>query len=364
MMVPQLKETVSQFSSIDDLLGDSRTRFFGAGFRLVQHEVIDVQLDPSTNTARASAKLEYPASWSTKKSKELQPHLSTLDAFIIGAQLCEAYVRTAYGIEGEAADRLWVARSSLRPSNTPTTDLSAVAAGCKLVKTESSPRSICGNLSSFTVQVGSIGLEFVIDHPISVASKAQVQWANINDLLGPPEERYFGSAYMATQLVLRDINFDANGERVQALLDLEDPPGLPKLRGMGAAYFPFVSHANVIVGVAQLAQALLYRHDNVSRDSSHNLWMRKVVLDSPFPESARRGLLAETWSTKLTLLPIKDTTWRSGSFVLVVPGVVGEYNLAHQLPAAQAQATKAAQATARTDTLSCVSTDNEKEGPR
>ncbi len=243
MRVPISNKTVSRFSSIDEILGDSRTRFFGAGFRLVRHEVVDVDVDPLGKTARASARIEYPAAWSTKKSRELQPHLSTLDAATIGAQLCEAYVRTANAIEGEAADRMWLARTTLRPSNTPTTDLTAVPASCTLVNTESAPDSLCGHLSSFTAQVGSIGLAFVVDHPIGAVGDAAAHWADIAEILGPAEERYFGSAYMATQVVLSDIEFDESGERVRALLDLEDPPERPTLRGMGASYFPFVSTA-------------------------------------------------------------------------------------------------------------------------
>ena len=325
----------SRFSSIDELLGDSRGRFFGAGYRLVRHEVTGAVVDPAARTTRASARIEYPAAWSIKQTGELKPHLSTLDAFVLGAQLCEAHVRTAFGIDGDAADRLWLAYTGLKPSNTPTLDLAAVPARCTLLKTERAPGSLCGHLSSFAAQVGSIGLEFVIDHPMGTPREGAASWANLDELLGPPEERYYGSAYMATQVVLREIELDSTGERVRALIDLEDPPELPRLRGMGAAYFPFVSGPDVVIGFAQLAQALMYRYDGVTRDVSHNLWMRRVALHSGAPVGTRRGLPGETWSTKLSLLPIKDTRWRSGSFALTVPGVTGEYNLAHQLPTAQ-----------------------------
>jgi hypothetical protein len=326
-------ENVLRFSSIDELLGDSRTRFFGAGFRLVKHQVGDVEVDPRGQTARAVAKIDYPATWSIKKSGDLQPHLSTLDAFTIGAQLCEAYVRTAYGVDGGAADRMWLSRTMLKPSNAPTLDLAAVPASCTLLKTESASDSLCGHLSSFTAKIGSMALEFVIDHPIERLSQETESWGDIAELLGPSERRYFGSGYMATEVVLRDIELFGSGERVRAIMDLVDPPETPPLRGMGAAYAPFVSSANVIVGVAQLAQALMYRYDDISREVSHNLWMRRVVLDSRVPVNMRHGLIAETWSTKMSLLPVKETMWRSGNFALTVPGIIGEYNLAHQLPA-------------------------------
>jgi hypothetical protein len=316
-------------SSIDELLGDSRTRFFGAGFRRVRHKVTDVVVDTSKKTVYASAKIDYPASWSTKKSRELKPHLSSLDALAIGAQLCEVFVRTAFGIEGSAADRLWLSRSSFKAGN-PTTHLAAVPVSGTLVETRSAPDSLCGHLSSFTAQVGSIGLEFTIDHPIVDDRDIVARWADITDILGPPESRHFGSAYAATQLDLRDIEFDA--DRAGALLHLEEPAGDGRLHGMGAAYFPFVSPANTIVGMAQLAQAMLYHYDNISRDVSHNLWMRKIVLEHPKPAVAGRGLRVATWGTKMSLVSIKDAMWRTGSFALSMPGILGTYTLAHQLP--------------------------------
>jgi hypothetical protein len=322
--------TRPSISSIDELLGDSRTRFFGAGFRLVRHEVTDLVVDTSQKTVRANARIDYPASWSAKKSRELKPHLSSLDALTIGAQLCEVLVRTAFGIEGDAADRLWLSSSSFKAGNNPTTDLAVVPASCTLVETKSAPDSLCGHRSSFTAQVASIGLEFAIDHPIVDTRNVVACWADVKDVLGPPENRYFGSAYAVTQLDLRDIKLDT--ERVNALLDLEELGGR-RLHGMGAAYFPFVSPANMIVCMGQLSQAMLYHYDNISRDVSHNLWMRKIVLEHPMPAVAGRGLHVATWSTKMSLVSIKEAMWRTANFALTMPGIVGTYTLAHQLPA-------------------------------
>jgi hypothetical protein len=332
MSVASPKRAGHRYSSIDEILGDSTSRFFGSGFRSVRHEVVEVSVDTGERAARARARIEYPPGWSSKNSRELQPHLSSLDALTIGAQVCEVYVRSAYGIRGGAADRLWLARSTQKPSNTPTTDLTAVPVTAALLWTQAAPDSLCGHLSSFNVQVGSIGLELVIDHPIVQPSDTTASWAAISEVLGAPESRYFGSAYAATQLGLNDIEFDAGLERVRAVLDLQEPPGGPALRGMGAAYFPFVSPANTIVGIAQLAQAMLYLYDDISREVSHNLWMRKITLDHPRPAAAGPGLQVQTWATKMSLLSIKGVSWRSGSFALTMPGIDGTYNLAHQLP--------------------------------
>jgi hypothetical protein len=322
-------EARSGFSSIDELLGDAKTRFFGAGFRMVRQELFDISVDTVERTACGSGTIQYPAAWSTKKTRELKPHLSSLDALMIGAGLAEVYLRSAFAIEGSAADRMWLTRCTLKAGSNPTLDLANVPAMCTLVDTKRSASSLCGYVSSFAVQVGSIGLELAIDHPLVQLRNVAERWSDVNEVLGPPESRYFGSAYAATELRLHQLEFQA--DRAQALLDQEEPAP-PKLQGMGAAYAPFVSAANTIVGIAQLAQALLYLYDNISREVSHNLWMRKIALEHPRPVRSGRDMPVETWSTKMSLLSIKDAMWRTGSFALAMPGVTGTYTLAHQLP--------------------------------
>jgi hypothetical protein len=205
-----------------------------------------------------------------------------------------------------------------------------VPSQCTLLSTKRDEDSLCGYVSSFSAQIGSLGLELTVDHSLSQVRNTTARWDDIRELLGPPEERHFGYAYAPTELHLRDIEFD--GDRARAVLDLEEPNPRVKLHGMGAAYYPFVSPANTIVGIAQLAQAMLYSYDNITREVSHNLWMRKIAIEHKTPVRAGRGLHVQTWSTKMSLLSIKDALWRTGSFALSMPGVVGSYTLAHQLP--------------------------------
>jgi avirulence D protein (AvrD) len=110
----KVQGAVSRFSTIDELLGDSHTRFFGSGFRRVRHAIVNVEISPQGRGVSAVARIAYPAAWSTKKDRELQPHLRTLDAFIIGVQLCEAYIRTVYGLGDNAVERINMAIRQLR----------------------------------------------------------------------------------------------------------------------------------------------------------------------------------------------------------------------------------------------------------
>lgn len=320
-----------RYASIDQTLGDAKGRFFGAGFRQVRQTVREVHIDAGAKEVRASATIVYPSTWS-KKRHSIQPHLSTIDAYIIGAQLCEMYLREAYGIDAQSSRRIWLRRCVLKAGSTPTLDLQAVPVHFTLTRTERQKDSLCGYLSSFTGRVGAMGVEFVIDHPMAAVTDRVARYANATDLLGPPEQRYFGSAYTETDVGLYDVELDPQENRARARLTLENASRLAELRGMGAAYVPFVSGLNAIVSVAQLAQALLYHYDDVSREASNNLWMRKVCLNTLAPVEPSLAMPVETWSTKSSLLPIKDTLWRASNFAVTLPGLHAEYSLAHQLP--------------------------------
>lgn len=353
---------VSRYSSIDVLLGESQTRFFGAGYRSIRRQVSNVALDARAGTVEASAAIRYPAAWSTKRERELQPHLSSIDALALAAQLAETYLRVAYGVEGGAADSLWIERCLFKPGQTPTTDLERVAVRCALLDTQSVPDSLFGHRSRFAVRVGTISVELSVEHQVVTQRDIEARWGDIEDVLGPAEASYYGSAYTADRLALSDVEFDKSGERVAGTLDVEPPANGVKLTGMGAAYYPFVSELTTIVSVAQLAQALLYRYDGVTREQSNNLWMRKILLVSPRPVAATRDLHVETWSTKMSLLPVKDGVWRSGNFELALPGVTGEYTLAHLLPAsAGLSAAMVREAGARGQKTKAASRRGEKE---
>jgi hypothetical protein len=323
------------FSSIDDLLGDSRTRFFGAGYRLIRRHISDVTLDTRESGVEANAAIEYPSDWSKKKNRELQPHLSSLDALAIAAQLAETYLRTVFGVEGTAADRLRIERCSLKPGPTPTTELDQIATRCTFVGVDAPVDGASWQRSHFSARVGTIGVELCIGHPLASPREIRAKWARLEELLGPSGKSYYGAAHAQTDLAISDVAFDRTGKRVSANLDMRPPAGLTGLAGMGAAYYPFVSEMTAIVSVAQLAQALLYRYDNLTREQSNNLWMRKIVIVSHNPAPASRDIHVETWSTKMTLLPVKDGVWRTGNFEMAMPGMTAEYTLAHQLPATE-----------------------------
>jgi hypothetical protein len=322
-------DVATRFASIDTLLGEASTRFFGEGYRHITRSIRDVVVSSEPPSVRATASIHYPKSWSTKRDRELRPHLSSIDAVSIAALLCDVFLRSVFA-DAEAAKSCWIERCALKSGKSATMDLDRVAATTTLVRTEpsSSPERY---RSHFTSNVGSLVVELTINHPIAERRDVNREWSDIEDVLGDLGNHYYGAAFAASRLGLMDIELD-DRHGLTARLDIDSPLASRQLLGLGADYYPFVSQMTTIVGIAQLAQVLLYRIDGIERSQSNNLWMRKICLESTHPAPAGRGLRVATRAVKSSVLPIAGSPWRTADFVTSLPGIQGTYTLAHQLP--------------------------------
>jgi len=223
MSLRSLHAENSRYSSIDVLLGDSRTRFFGSGYRDIRNRISDVVLETREKAIGSTAAIEYPSAWSKKKDRELQPHLSSVDALAIATQLAETYLRAAYGIEAVASDIMRIQRCALKPGPTPTTDLEHVAARCTFLDTESTAEAAGGYRSRLSARVGTIAVDLSIEHPIGATRDVSQRWANLEEFLGPQEQSYYGWAHTRTDFTLTDVEFAPDDLHVSATLDVLPP---------------------------------------------------------------------------------------------------------------------------------------------
>jgi hypothetical protein len=316
-------------SSIDDFLGDSSTRYFGAGFRHVSHRIHDVRVDSAARAATALVDVRYPTAWSRKRNRELQPHLSSIDALTVAADLADLHLRCAYGFDANGAARCWLRGCVLKAASTPTTDLRRVPVSSSLERTDADPDSLCGHVSHLTCRVGSIAVDLVVDHPVVEPGSGTVTFAHIDEALGRGDCRHYGEGYKRVSIRIGDIRSDEAG-RIDAEIDFR-PSGVWLPDGLSADYEPFMSMAHAIVGGAQLAQVVLYKYDQITRERSNNLWMRKIAMRMPKPVALDGPFRGQTWITKTNIIPMKSAQWRSASFVLTFPGLEVDYNLAHEL---------------------------------
>jgi hypothetical protein len=325
-------EHVERYRSVDDVLGDAGVRFFGNGYRQVYQRVLDVRIDTPSRSATAVAEVIYPNSWSTKQERELTPHLSSIDSFVIAAQIVEAYVREAYGVDDVTSRRCWLRHCTIRSGPAPTLELNVIPVHMLLTKTAPDATTICGYLSEFKLKVGTISVDLELDHPVFVERQVRTIFSDVDACLGAQQRRYYGCGYKATSIGVSDLVLNRPADRAHAQFSLGFAANSSPA-GLSGSYFPFISIVDALVGTAQLTQAVLYRQDNLTRASSGNMWMRRISVNVPRPMEPAPSFDVETWIHQANVVPIGDQRWRTAKFKVKYPSLeAGEYSVAHQLP--------------------------------
>lgn len=319
------------FDSIDDILGDPATRYFGSGYRSVQQRMFEGVIDSADGTACAVARVMYPDHWSTKTNRELVPHLSSIDGFVLAIELVEAYLREAFGLGDAGARDSWIQHCTIKSGQLPTLDLENIPATLSLVSTKLDPSAMFGRYSEFKVKIGSLCLELVIDHPVLRERHVRAIFADIDDVLGPACSRYYGDGFKQNRVHVQHLELNPFVDGASASVSVAHTPE-PVNHGLSGSYLPFVAIPDALVGTAQIAQALLYRRDNLTRATSRNMWMRKISVTIPRP-AFETAFEIKTWVAQSSVLPIGESRWRTARFKVTLPSMTSEFSLAHELPA-------------------------------
>lgn len=324
------------YDSVDEILGDPATRYFGSGYRNVQQHVFDVQIGATSSRASATARVTYPDSWSTKTNHELVPHLSSIDGFVIATELLEAYLREAYALDDAGIQDCWIQHCTIKSGQTPTLDLERVPVGLQCTSTRADAGAMFGRYSEFTLKVGSLGLDLVIDHPVGTDTnerKSRTSFKAVDELLGEMAQRYYGGGFKTTHVAVRHLELSPFVDGASAKVHVTHAPQLVT-RGLSGNYQPFISIPDALVATAQLAQVVLYRRDNLTRATSRNMWMRKISVTIPRPASLATDTTFEvkTWVAQASILPIGHSHWRAAKFKVTLPSMNSEFSLAHELP--------------------------------
>jgi hypothetical protein len=250
----------------------------------------------------------------------------------VAAELADLYLRHAYGLEDADASRSWIRRAVMKASSTPTTDLGRVPASIEVERTEASPEAMCGTLSHLACVAGSMAVDLIVDHPVVEARNRSAAYDQMDDALGSADRRHYTSGYKSTAIDLSEVSSDAV-DHASATMTLQPSTRREAASGLSADYEPFASMMYALTAAAQMSQVVLYGYDQLSRETSNNMWLRRLSMEMPRPVRIERPFLIQTALTKTSVLPMKASRWRSASFSTSFPGIQMEYNLAHELTA-------------------------------
>jgi len=333
------------FETIDDLLGPAKQRFFGDGYKRVDHRLTGLlsRVDErDRHIVSAAAAVGYPPDWSTKSgsNSELRPHLSTVDALVFAAQLGECCLALVLGLDEGARRRAWLRSFDMKAGAAPQERLHDIPVEAAYSGTEPSRHVLGGHCSVVVCTVGGMRVRCEIEHEMPVCGPAGIDsWAafpDVESILGPASTRYYGMGYRTHTHVFNRLSVAAGTSRVDAGLRVERGAGAGAfLEGLCGIYQPSLAMVDSLVVLAQLAQVLMYQIDDVDRSRSNTLWMRRVSMtaDAPVIPLAR---IMPTFveAARSNLVSFGGGTWRTVEFFGGFPGCAGKASLAHALPGA------------------------------
>ncbi|MCX4844623.1 AvrD family protein [Streptomyces sp. NBC_00893] len=331
-------------ASVDDYLGPSDKRFFAAGYRRAEHTVECVSVtaaDAEAPGVSASVTVDYPSDWSKKKDEiDIPPHLSSIDVLVLAAQLAEAHLTHAFGLDDRQRAALRLRRVRLSAGSTPQEELADLPAEARLLSTRPLDEEPGTCLSVYDCRIGQMRARCEVEHVKGAAAVSEATFGSLEDLLGPAGLRYYGTGFTRDRQHIDTVRADLTELSAGAGVTLsrapETPPATAGVEGM---LRPAPSMVDCFVTNLQLAQILMYEMDAVRRSDSNTLWMLRTVLDSSKagqPPAEDTSLPLHTRVTGKHLLPLRGGIWRNVEIAGAFGGISLRCSLAHELPPAAA----------------------------
>ncbi|MEV8335055.1 AvrD family protein [Streptomyces niveus] len=307
--------TASQlrYPSVDARLGERDSRFFGEGFKRVTHILTHISVLPAAGTIEATAGLSFPGRWSRKGDHHQRPHLSTIDAMLLAAQLTGLYTAHTYDHRSDGFRVLDVKLKAGASPDEDALDRFAVSANCV-----SSTHADGGLRTVMDCRIGSMHVAVTAAHPAAVPSVSPGRYPLPEHLPGVWNTAPYGVDHHERAQLLDDVLVDLAGLEAAATLTLTAEDNGP-LTGI-----------DLFVAALQLGQVLLYELDGGDRATSNTLWMRKTHLGLT-GTGANSGRFTVRLDNTRTLHN-KQGTWRTGRIAARHGGLTLACDVAHLLP--------------------------------
>ncbi|WP_104129679.1 AvrD family protein [Cryobacterium sp. N21] len=263
-------------NGFDDYLGASSGRYFGDGYRRVDHQLAQLEILTREDGHLAVAGIgtaQYPRNWSTHADGSVRvPHLSTIDAVVLAVRLAETYLSNVEKLSDVQLAAAWLADIEIRAGATPFIELGSIPVHCFRISREGSGAGIT---SIFRTRIGGVSVSMNICHLAATARVGQAK-----SLEGPVAVPIGSGAltdlYKDTSHS-SSLNFEPTSDH-EAITSRHviHPYGGAESAGIEGRYWPGVTVIDCLVIASQMAQVLIFAASDVSRSTASNLWMRRA----------------------------------------------------------------------------------------
>ncbi|MFF4854651.1 AvrD family protein [Streptomyces rubiginosohelvolus] len=304
------------YPSADTALGHRDSRFFGEGFKRVTHALTSISVEK--DTIEATAGIRTPGTWSKKGDSHQRPHLSTLDAMLLGAQLTGLYTAHSFNHDNSGFS---VTAVKVRAGNTPDEEqLDHFPVTARHLSTKDTPR---GKETVMECHTGSMTVTVTARHNGTHTPDQPGHYPLPEHLPGTWNNAPYGADHHTRSQLLTDLAVDPQALTASGKLTINGQPRDGQ----------HVTAIDLFVSVLQLAQVLLYDLDGLDRASSNTLWMRRTDItpglsQETSPASQRLAIRLEDCKQLLT----KEGTWRAARIHADHAGIALDCGVVHLLP--------------------------------
>lgn len=313
---------------IDDLLGPKEGRFFGDGFKRVDHTLSNISFefhqvgdDPFLGKGQISAKgnLIYPDDWSIKSNHFVRPHLSTIDAIVFGSEIAESYLSNIFEFRDIDLSSSLIEKCQISAGSEPIENLE----NFKITGTYQNKKYSSKVVSAFKLLVGNLKISLTISHLI-LGNQVNSE-INLGVLRGDVQN-YNSLGYRNTDYYLQNVNIQDDKIEYETRINRKTPT-----RGLEANYFPFVTFIDAVILSGQISQAFLYHLDDISRNESNTLWMRKVSITRDKLLNHDTSFVGLTILNRSQIIKMGDSIYRSAIMTGKFSDVTIKYSVAHDI---------------------------------
>ncbi|MCX8985930.1 AvrD family protein [Citrobacter portucalensis] len=325
-------ESSQIFSSINDILGPSEKRFFSSGYRRSEHCISNLVLCASGERqycVEAMASISYPHDWSVKNhAMDVRPHLSTIDMLILAINMIESYLVCCFSLSPEDVQNICFGEIAIHAGTKPQENLTDIPITVKLRHSEPKFGDPSRTISTYECNAGRMRAVCQVEYPCGDNKSGEFRYSSMSDILGEVSDRYYHAGYKEQKHVLSNVNL--NMENLTASSNVE----IIRANNSSCDIRPgTASYIDVFVTCSQLAQALLYSLDGLTRSDTSTLWMiRTNFSENEKCFDVENNVKANVTISSNRLINLNGNEWRNVDVVGFFGGKVAKITFAHALP--------------------------------
>ncbi|WP_289190620.1 AvrD family protein [Ligilactobacillus animalis] len=303
---------MNKFKSIEDILGDPKGRYFGEGYKKVVYS--QKSKDETLEKITSVFEIQYPSSWSTKKNiASIKPHLSTIDSIVITIKLVTDFLREQLNFDEDTISNMVITEFTIKAGSVLVEDLKNIKAELTLMA--KNEFHFKGKVASFSVEL-----------QVTLGGKLKKSNRDTGD-------DYYFSGFKLDNRSITNIELGTDLKSVCAITKITHSGSFSGIESEYIFENRISSILNQIIVTAELTELLHSQLDDIPRELSKTLIMRKIKFIRKIPNNKKTGIVnkVEINVSKSKIVQLKGKSVRTSQMVSKFNNSTLIYSVAQEL---------------------------------